>query len=312
MQRISFPPPNTSEIDLKQYRMNSDALLRSAISSIPQPPPTPTLPYDVSKLSNLSKLSSELLESIAETQELPDDPNAPPPDFDSDTDAAKKDLEKDIRTGSTKKSDSILAMIFKIVPIGVNIAKRGKTIATGFKEAGKGIVDLVVNAALLTAIIGIDSIKYGFQFGIYLFKLLLCSIKFIINCPKCIFFYFTQLYTYIMLMVLISICFIFDAFFMVKYFTGVSCVETFLFILQMLEVTDKFIYSNTSYHIIHYPDTINELCYNCNEMGDTSAFMQLNRRMFNHIFVDIPKKIGGPIGETITGVGHILSFLDIK
>ena len=309
MQR--FPPANTSEFDLKKYRMNSDALLRSVISSVPQPPPPPTIPYDTSRFANLSKLSSELLDSINIINETAEDPNALPPDFDSEAESTKKDLEKDIKTGSTK-SDSILAMIFKIVPIGVNIAKRGKTIAVGFKKATKGIVDLVVNAALMTVIVGIDSIKFLAEMGMYSFKSLICSVKFIINCPKCIFFYFIQLYIFILIVIVVSICFMFDMFFMVKYLMGTSCVEAFLLLLQMLEVADKFIYSKTSYHIIHYPDTINELCYNCSAMGDTSGFLEVRARMFNHIFVDIPKKIGGPIGEIITGIGNIMSFLNLK
>lgn len=308
MQR-QFPSENTSLFDLKKYRMVSDDLLRSVISSVPQPPPPPTIPYDVSQLSNLSKLSSELLDSLDVGTD--DDKNKPPPDFDSNTEASKKDLDKDIKSGK-RSSGSILAMIFKIVPIGVNIAKRGKTISVGFKQTAKGIMDLVVNAALLTAIIGIDSINFLFQLGIFLFKLLICSIQFIISCPKCIFFYFIQLYVFVVIAFLISICFLFDVFCMVKYFVGISCVEAFLMLLQLLESLDRFIYSKMSYHIIHYPDTINNMCYNCSAMGDTTGFTNVLSRMFNYIFVDIPQKIGGPIGETITGIGRIMSFLDIS
>jgi hypothetical protein len=307
MQR-QFPQANTPILDLSKYRMDSDSLLRSVISSVPQPPPAPTLPYDMSRLSDLSKLSSELLDSLAVEEEP--DKNKPPPDFDSNTEASKKDLDKDIKS-SNKSSGSILAMIFKIVPIGVNIAKRGKTISVGFKESAKGIMDLVINTALLTALIGIDSINFLFQYGVFLFKLLICAVQFIMNSPKCLFFYFIQLYVFIVIVILISICFLCDVFCMVKYFTGMSCVEGFLMLLQLLEVADKYIYSKASCHIIHYPDTVNDMCYNCSSMGDTTAFMNVLSRMFNYIFVDIPEKIGGSVGETITGIGHILSFLDI-
>jgi hypothetical protein len=46
-------------------------------------------------------------------------------------------------------------------------------------------------------------------------------------------------------------------------------------------------------------------------MGDTSGFKSVASRMFKDIFIDLPTGIGGPIGEAITGIGHIFSFLDI-
>jgi hypothetical protein len=72
-------------------------------------------------------------------------------------------------------------MIFKIVPIGVNIARKGKTIIAGLKETSMGIFDLIKNVALLTAVIGIDAIEFFIQLFIYLFKLLLCSVTILMN-----------------------------------------------------------------------------------------------------------------------------------
>jgi hypothetical protein len=111
---------------------------------------------------------------------------------------------------------------------------------------------------------------------------------------------------------IISILFIFDVFLMVKYFAGISCIEAFMMLLQYLEMADQILYSTFSFHIIHYPESVLNMCYRCSVMGDTSGFQKALSRMFNDIFVTLPNEIGGPIGEAITGIGHILSFLDLS
>ena len=98
---------------------------------------------------------------------------------------------------------------------------------------------------------------------------------------------------------------------MVKYFVGISCVEAFIMLLGILEMIDKAIYSVLSIHLIHYPDKIINMCYTCSAMGDTGGFKAVASRLFKDIFIDIPTNIGGPIGEAITGIGHIFSFLNI-
>ncbi len=88
-------------------------------------------------------------------------------------------------------------------------------------------------------------------------------------------------------------------------------MEQFLMILQTLEEADTFVYSNFSFHIIHYPDQILNMCYRCSEVGDGSGYKNASSRLFNDLFVRIPNEIGGPIGEFFTGVGHIFSFFDL-
>ena len=61
-----------------------------------------------------------------------------------------------------------------------------------------------------------------------------------------------------------------------------------------------------------YKESVLKMCYRCDEAGETDGFAQASARMFDNIFIKIPNKIGGPIGETITGIGHIISFLDLS
>lgn len=303
----NFPSKNATELDLKRFQLNSDALLRAVSSSPPPSQPSPTIPYDMSALSKLTNLSTELLDDV--TGGLMDSGSGA--QFGDDADDQDDSSGKDIKTGD--ESDAgILAMIFKIVPIGMNIASRGKTIATGFKETTMGIVNLIKNVALLTAITTFDSILFGFQFAIYLFKLLLCSVTIISNFPKCVIFYIIDVLIFVIFVCIVSILFIIDVFLMVKMWAGISCVEMFIMLLTILEQIDQTIYSVMSFHLIHYPDSIIQMCYSCSAMGDTSGFKNASSRLFQDIFIKLPSGIGTPIGDTFTGIGHIFSFLNLK
>ena len=306
-----FPPKNASRADLIPFEVDSDALLRSVSSSYKAKSyvPEPTIPYDDSTLADLTNLSSELLAQIADKANQASQIESVPK-FDSDSATAKAGLQAKANSGDT--SDGfILKMIFDIVPIGVNIAKKGKTIATGFKETAMGIVDLIKNIALLTAVIGIDTIDFFVQLFIYLFKLLLCSVTIISNFPKCLTFYVIDVIMFAVFVMIVSLLFIIDLFLMVKSIAGISCIEAFIMLLGILNKIDAVVYSAFSVHLIHYPDKIINMCYSCSAMGDTSGFKSASSRMFKDIFISLPSDIGGPIGEAITGIGHIFSFLDI-
>lgn len=306
-----FPPKNASRAHLIPFEVDSDALLRSVSSSYKAIPsvPEPTTPYDDSTLADVTKFSTEVLAQIADKANQAAKSDAIPK-FDSDTALAKAGLQAKADSGDT--SDGfILKMIFDIVPIGVNIAKKGKTIAAGFKETAMGIVDLIKNLALLTAVIGIDTIQFFVQLFIYLFKLLLCSVTIISNFPKCVIFYVIDVVMFAVFVIIVSLLFIIDLFLMVKSIAGISCIEAFIMLLGILDKIDSAIYSAFSIHLIRYPDKIINMCYTCSAMGDTSGFKSAASSIFKDIFISIPSDVGGPIGEAIGGIGHIFSFLDI-
>lgn len=286
----------------KLFQSYSDVFVRSVSSAITQQQstPAPTEKYEKSFLSDLSKLSAELVDdAVAEVGVEEEDKD----------DEAEFSKEFDTKN---EKDENLLAMIFKILPIGINIAKKGKTIATGFKEAATGIVNLITNIAFLTATTGLDTIIFFGELFIYLFKLLICSVTMITNFPKCVIFYLIDVLLFFAIVIVISPLFVVDVIFMVKYFIGISCVEAFLLFLSILEEIDKMIYSMFSIHIIHYPTSVINRCYKCDAMGDTTSFNNALRTLFGDIFIDIPNGIASPAGKIITGIGHIFSFLNLK
>jgi hypothetical protein len=308
-----LPPPDASKKEIIQYQLNSDEILKSISSSTPQLDKIKKQPYNLSNLNEVSNLAKEISDSIAEAKsEIANESAAQIiPQSALDADANQANLKRQLSTGDTSDDSFILSLIFKIVPIGMNIVKRGKTIAQGFKEVGMGIVNTVKNTAILTAVTGIDTIKYFAQLFIYAFKVLICTVTIIGNFPKCVIFYFVDVLMFIVLAIILSFLFIIDVFLQIKAMVGTSSIEYFIQLIEMLELLDSFIYSKFSIHIIHYPDSIINMCYRCSAMGDTSAYKAAASRAFNDWFVRIPNEIGGPIGEFFTGIGHIFSFFDL-
>jgi hypothetical protein len=307
-----FPPANASRSEIISYQVISDTLLKPVSSSyISQT--EPTTPYDETSLSDLTNLSAELLDELKNAASAAAQSSAASvmPNFDSDTAKSMAGLNSAANSGDT--SDGfILAMIFKIVPIGVNIAKRGKTIVQGLKETSMGIVDLIKNVAILTSVIGMDTIEFVSQLFIYTFKLLLCSVSILLNFPKCVIFYILDIFMFILFACFISVLFIIDVFLLVKYWAGTSCVEMFMMLMDILEKVDEMAYSTLSIHIFHYPDSIINMCYSCSAMGDTSGYKTASSNMYKDIFVSLPNDVGGPIGEIVTGFGHLFSFFDLS
>jgi hypothetical protein len=273
-------------------------------------PPEPTKSYDSSLLSRLTNLSSELL---ANAKNLADESTQAINDENDDNDAEnqKANSSKGMNT-KDKGKDNLLAMIFKIVPIGINVAKKGKTIAQGFKETYMGIADIIKNTAILTAIIGIDSIQLSIQSCIFIFKLLVCSVEKMSNFPKCVIFYLIDILVIVMFAAIMSILFIVDLLLMPKQWAGISCVEMFIVLLSIIEQIDQIVYKMLSFHLVHYPEKILIMCYDCAPMRDISGFKQAALKWFKDVFIRIPNDIGGPIGGTLTGIGHIFSFFNLS
>lgn len=308
-------PFNPEDLDRNKdyYERISDIILRplssaAAAAAAAQETPSPTEKYDKPFLSNLTNLADEPTDTIGE--DTAEDALEAERQDALETQRENEKFDREFNP-KNRKDENILAMIFKIIPIGINIAKRGKTISTGFKRLATGIADLLKNLAILTPIILMDNIRHTMELFIYLFKVLQCSVKIISQFPKCFIFYLVEISIIILLIFAISPLFIIDMLFGVKHFTGQSLVERFLDALDSLEQMDRTIYSAFSFHIIHYPDSIINMCYRCDAMGDTSGYEQIKRKLFRDIFIDLPNGIGTPIGKIFSGIGNIFSFLKI-
>lgn len=289
---------------------NTDSRFSNLIQSLT--PETQYIPaqidpvdYDMSKLATAGADTVSSMSSAAQDQAAAESQAA-------EQNSQEKEAESNETEKGMKKDDesdgNLLAMIFKIIPIGINIVKKGKTIAQGFKEVPIGLSQLIANVAIMTAILGIDTFNFAVQLCVYLFKLLICTVQKLTDIPKCVVFYFIDVVIFIVIAVIVSILFMIDMIFMIKYWVGMSCVELFFMALGMIKSLDELIHSYASVHMFRYPDPIINLCYRCSTMGDTSGFWTAAGRMFDDIFIMLPSGIGDPISEIIKGFKHIFAF----
>ena len=226
---------------------------------------------------------------------------------------AQKNSENTSKNMNSQDADEsgLLAMIFNIVPIGINIAKKGDTIAAGLGEIPMGIGEMIANLAMMTAIIGIETFTFICALSYYLFKLLMCTVAKLLEIPKCIVFYLIDLFIFALIMVIVSFLFIIDMLFMMKARVGVGCVESFMMSLKMIGMLDEMIYQYISVHLFRYPEPVLELCYRCSLMGDTRPFWESAGRLFEDVFITLPDSVGDPLNDVVVGFGHLFSFFDI-
>lgn len=301
---MEYPQPSSSGIVTNTDDRFMDKLseFKSAVSSY-NPASFAKSTYDTGKLADVGSLMDVEDDGTSASADLQNKMGA-----NADNEASKS---ADLKNGMNKKDTSsggLLSMVFGIVKTGVNIAKKGKTIAAGLKEIPTGIGTLIANLAIMTMILGFDTFDFLTNLSYYLFKLLICSVGKLMDAPKCVSFYFIDLAMFVMFMIVVSFLFIIDMIFMVKFWIGISFVELFMMSLKMMETIDSTVHGYIKIHLFHYPDIIINKCYRCSMMGDTSGFWNAANRMFNDIFIMLPTNIGEPIGEIITGFKHVFGL----
>lgn len=300
---MEYPQPSSSGIT------NEDDRFKNMLKSIGKKYNANNIAdsiYNLTKLTDVNTLSESALAEMSDLALLNDTQGLMAGRISDEQGDANK--SKDTVNKSEKTSSGLLPMIFGVVPKAINIGKKGKAIAAGLKQVPVAIGKLIMNLAIMTAILGMDSLIFFVQLNIYLFKLLICAVGKILDTPKCVTFYFIDVVVFVMIMCVVSILFMIDMIFMIKYWVGISLVELFMMMMKMFELIDKMVYNYTSVHIFRYPEPIINLCYKCSVMGDTRSFRAAAGSMFNDIFVLLPTNIGEPIGEITTGFGHLFSF----
>ena len=266
--------------------------------------------YDSSTLSQVGTDSSAAEQEQADTEQEEQERN-----LRSQSEKDKENANKATAgtEGKNAKDDSgfILAMVFKIVPIGMNIVKKAPVLVEGLKSIAMSIVNMISNLAILSIILFADTFTFVAQSFYFVFTMLLCMVFNLTNLPKCILFYLFDLFLLVVFMVIMSTLLLIDVFFGVKKFIGISCVEALMMIIGSLGDIDSAIHKWTGVHIFSYPDFILNLCYRCEMAGDLSGFYKAAGRMGYDLGVSVPTGIGGPIGEFIGGIMDMVSIFSL-
>jgi len=227
---------------------------------------------------------------------------------------AQSETDKQNAKNKTANADEnsedgfILAMVFKIVPIGMNIIKKAPNLVEGLKGITLSIIDMVANLAILSIILFADSFTFVAQSFYFVFTMLLCMVFNLTNLHKCILFYLFDLFLIVVFMIIMSVLLLIDVFFGVKRFIGISCVEALMMAIGSIGDIDSSIHGATGVHLFSYPDFILNLCYRCEMAGDLSGFYKSAGKMGYDLGVLVPTGIGGPIGGFIQGILDLVSI----
>ena len=263
--------------------------------------------YDNSRLSQVGTDPTAAAATQQQQQQAQDQQQ-----IQSDSDASKQKAKDETEGADENSSDSfLLAMIFKIVPIGVNVLKKGPVLADGLKNIALGIANMIANLAMLSIVLFIDTWTFTVQWFYFVFTMLLCMVFNLTNLPKCILFYLFDLFLLAVFMFIMSVLLLIDVFFGVKKYVGISCVGALMMAIGSIGQIDAAIYGATGVHMFNYPDFILNLCYRCEMAGNLSGFYKAAGKMGYDLGVLVPDGIGGPIGEFAGGIGQIVSIFSL-
>ena len=207
----------------------------------------------------------------------------------------------------TKKASktSVFPMIFKVIPIGLNIFKKFPKVMAGLKDVSIATTQFVSNVILTTADLvpsGLAYIMLTFVMGMYH---LMCVITNIKNLHICCIPYFLDLLATLVILTICSFVNILDSIILKKLF-GFPLYNIVRYAFDSLG------------SMIHYPDFITELCYKCkltqnNTLYDiaSSASKQTGMHINKVVTKDIPPKVINPVMKAIGGITKMTSIFNI-
>jgi hypothetical protein len=278
----------------RMQQLNKMKSLAEQIKKTPAPIIDPSTFADVGKDSDTSdtqNAENKRINDYANTDE-PEKPDEPLPNIvDPETKKASK--------------TSVFPMIFKVIPIGLNIFKKFPKVMSGLKDVAISTEKLIVNTILTTADLvpsGLAYIMLSFVMGMYH---LMCAVINIKNLHICCIPYFLDVIASIVILTICSFVSILD-----------NIILTKLFGFPLFDIVRYAFDTLGSY--IHYPDFITELCYKCKLTQDNILYdiasktsKQTRMHITNVITKDVPKRVIDPVKQGISGITKMTSIFNI-
>jgi hypothetical protein len=87
-----------------------------------------------------------------------------------------------------------------------------------------------------------------------------------------------------------------------------SLIETTIW--SSLEKVDRFTISNLGFHIIHYPKSVRDMCYNCRRLKPT-VFVDKTIEIVDDIVDPILPLLIGGLEQMVGGLGKIMNAFNI-
>jgi hypothetical protein len=269
--------------------------------------------YDPNKLKRVGRTQKEEDAELDAEDEDDEETKARKKKEQEELDAKAKDAADDARSLNQKKSKraNIFSMLFKIVPIGLNISRRIPNVARGLKNIAQGFVQEMVGLATTSVRLFADHFEHSFYLFGYIYTWILCSIFKIFTLHKCIPFYVLDVILLLIYFAFFSVCFMLDAVLFLRYFFGFGLVDILSMIFETIESADRMIYTSSGIHVFNYPGWITKMCYRCDLMGDTTGIERASKKLNTDYTKILPKAVLAPLGKMAGGLGDVFSIFNI-
>jgi hypothetical protein len=189
---------------------------------------------------------------------------------------------------------SFLKMIPKLINIVTEIVMGIKDIFLGlareFQEFPQGAFYLGVHLAIF--------IQY---LGVFVFTNLFCAMQMIQNFTSCFFWYALDIFGKILYLVPQVFILIFSLF-------GIPAREMEKNIWDALESVDRLVVDMSGYHLIHFPKSVRDRCYNCKRLS-TSALIGRAADTFGDINDPIIPLMTGGLLDMFNGARRAVNAL---
>lgn len=189
---------------------------------------------------------------------------------------------------------SFLKLIPKLIKVITGVIMGIKDIFLGlareFQEFPQGAYYLAVHAAIFTQYL-----------GVFAFTNLFCAMQMIQNFTSCFFWYALDIFGKILYLVP-------QIFILFFTFLGIPATELETKIWNGLESLDRIVVDASGYHLIHFPKSVRDRCYNCKRLS-TSALINKANDAFGDIKDPIVPLMTGGLVDMFGGARRAVNSL---
>jgi hypothetical protein len=185
-----------------------------------------------------------------------------------------------------------------------NVFSMISDIGRGFEEIGQGIDELVTEVPVGVYHAILDGSEFLQYIGVFLFTNFVCMMKNMKNMTSCIFFYIFD--------AILLLCYLPIAIFLFLFsFIFPSIYDMQKKVFEYAEKIDKYWFGFFKFHLIHYPKSVRDMCYNCKRLKPTvfvNKIMEYADDISDPIYGDLTNWASNVLGGTYKVLNAVIGF----
>ena len=185
-----------------------------------------------------------------------------------------------------------------------NVFDMISNIGHGLETMGSGVTDFITEVPVGAFHLGLDGMEFAQYFAVFAFTNIICIIKNIKNFTFCIFFYLWDIFLQLCYLPITITLFVFS-------FVVPSIYKIEQQIWDFIGTLDKYWFKIFGFHLIYYPKSIRDRCYNCKRLKPTvfaDRLVAYADDVADPIFGDLTNWISDLINGFFQVIGAIINF----